>query len=137
MEYMFNFLDSKKNADDSIVTFENGISEMVMDNLFNQKPNQILLYNICTLQPVLEDEKSIWLGGEEIRCEEICNYQTLVAECEIDMQVVMDSGRELVKEEKLGWEKVDSLDHCEFISESVNKQTLSQATGDILFGGAK
>lgn len=110
LEDMFDFLDSKRNAgDNSIVTFANGISEMmlemVMDNSVRQKPDSILLY-ICTLQPVRDDEKSVWLGGEEIRRDVISHYQKLAAECGIDMQVIFDFDTEMVKEEKLGYEKL-------------------------------
>lgn len=112
IEEMFDFLDSKRNAGDSIVTFANGISEMmlemVMDNSVKQNPDSILLY-ICTLRPVAESEKSFWLGGEEIRRDVISHYQTLAAECGIDMRVVFDSDSEMVSEEKLGWEKVENV----------------------------
>lgn len=111
IEEMFDFLDSKRNAGDSIVTFANGISEMmlemVMDNSVKQNPDSILL--LCTLRPVAESEKSFWLGGEEIRRDVISHYQTLAAECGIDMRVVFDSDSEMVSEEKLGWEKVENV----------------------------
>lgn len=186
IEDMFDFLDSKRSAGDSIVAFANGISEimleMVLDNSVKQladvavgpvvteprrsieiikpeihhcdvkcseaesvlenevedcrgkpdddtnlnnlrpseksagdsftenKTNSIFLY-ICTLQPVGESEESIWLGGEEIRKDVIEHYQELAAECGIDMQVVLDSDGEMVREEKLGYEEVGSLTH--------------------------
>lgn len=109
IEEMFDFLDSKKSAGDSIVAFANGISEimleMVLDNSVKQKPGSIFLY-ICTLQTVGESEESIWLGGEEIRKDVIEHYQELAAECGIDMQVIFDSDSEMVSEDELGWEKV-------------------------------
>lgn len=40
--------------------------------------------------------------------------------------VVLDSDNELLNEEEIGWEKVDSLNYSEFISKSVNKQPLNQ-----------
>lgn len=111
LEDMFDFLDSKRNKGDGIVTFANGISEMmleiVLNNSFKQKPNQILLY-ICTLQPVGESKKTFWLGGEEIRRDVIEHYQRLAEECGIDMQVVFDWCKDFASEEELGWEKVDS-----------------------------
>ncbi len=111
IEDMFNFLNSKRNAGDSIATFANGISElmleMVLDNSLKQNPDGILLY-ICTRSPVKDSDKSIWLGGEEIRRDVIEHYKTLAAECGIDMQVVMDFDAELLSEDELGWEKVEN-----------------------------
>lgn len=158
IEEMYDFLDSKRGEGDSIVTFANGISEMmlemVMDNSIKQlkvdsgqfteksgqkarhceptgetisesvrdcfvadaprndgksKSNSILLY-ICTLRPVAEDEKTFWLGGEEIRRDVIRHYEELAAECGIDMQVIFDSDSEMVSEEELGYEKVNELE---------------------------
>ena len=112
IEDMFDFLDSKRNKGDSIVTFANGIPEMmlemVLDNSMKQKPEGILLY-ICTSQPVAERKNSIWLGGEEIRRDVIEHYQRIAAECGIDMQVVMDFDSETVSEDELGWEKVENV----------------------------
>lgn len=108
-EEMFDFLESKKINGDSIITFANGITElmfeMVLDNSLKQNPESILLY-ICTLRPVGDNEKSIWLGGEEIRRDIVEHYQKLAAECEIDMQVVFDFGSEILNEKELGYEKV-------------------------------
>lgn len=156
LEDMFDFLDSKRNAGNSIVTFANGISEMmlemVLDNSVKQlsnsshselvsestrtrhpefisgsakemlsegakqqvqyddirNSNSILLY-ICTNSPVKDSDKSIWLGGEEIRRDVILHYQALAEKCGIDMQLVMDSDGELVSEESMGWEKVENV----------------------------
>ncbi len=153
IEEMFGFLDSKRNKGDSIVTFANGISELMLEAVLNnsmkqlanvghfeladfrcrphsdsesnkemlkqvqhdgiskfqsdgfRKYNSIFLY-ICTLQPVEENEKSIWLGGEEIRRDVILHYQGLATECGIDMQVIFDSDSEMASEEELGWEDV-------------------------------
>lgn len=124
IEDMFDFLDSKRNAGDSIVAFANGISEMMLEMVIgnsvrqltnavvssastttNNKMNSIILY-VCTLQPVEDGEKSFLLGGEEIGRDVISHYQEVAAECGIDMQVVFDFDGELVSEEKLGWEKV-------------------------------
>lgn len=58
------------------------------------------------MQPVEDDEKSFWLGGEEIRCDVISHYQMLAAESGIDFQVIFDSDSKLVSEEELGWEEV-------------------------------
>lgn len=109
IEEMFDFLDSKKNAGDSIVTFANGISELMLEavlgNSLRQNPSSILLY-ICTLRPIGDGEKSIWLGGEEIRCDVVSHYQKAAEDCGIDMQVVFDFDVEVVAEEEIGWEDV-------------------------------
>lgn len=109
IEDMFDFLDSKRSVDDSIVTFANGISEMmlemVLDNSFKQNPNQILLY-ICTRSPVDESESSVWTGGEEIRRDVISHFRKLAGECGIDMQIVFDVDAEMVREEEFGYERV-------------------------------
>ncbi len=126
LEDMFDFLDSKRHKGDSIVTFANGISElmleMVLDNSVKQlsdsvvepaettskgRINSILLY-ICTTSPVKDSDKSFWLSGEEIRRDVIRHYQRFAEKCGIDMQVVFDAGSELVSEEELGWEKVEN-----------------------------
>lgn len=153
IEDMFDFLDSKWSKGGSIVTFANGIPEMmlelVLDNSIKQlsdavvepaettsknerhcerseaisrneredcfvadaprndgahNSNGILLY-ICTKFPVKESDKSIWLGGEEIRCDVIRHYQGLAEELGIDMQVVMEDDSEILNEKELGWEK--------------------------------
>ncbi len=109
---MFDFLNSKRNKGDSIVTFANGMSELmlelVLDNSLKQNPDGILLY-ICTKSPVKESDKSVWLGGEEIRRDVIRHYQRLATECGIDMQVVMDFDSEMMSDEELGWEKVENV----------------------------
>ena len=158
IEDMFDFLDSKRTKGDSIVTFANGIPElmleMILDNSMKQlsdtvvepaesasknerhcerseaisrneredcfvadaprndgahNSNGILLY-ICTKSQVKESDKSVWLGGEEIRCDVIEHYQRLAKECGIDMQVVMDFDSETVSEDELGYEKMILID---------------------------
>lgn len=154
---MFDFLDAKRNKDDSIVTFANGISElmleMVLDNSIKRladsvvepdetasrnerhcerseaisrneredcfvadaprndgahNSNGIFLY-ICTRSPVKDSEKSIWLGGEEIRRDVILHYQALLEKCGIDMQFVMDFDSEMVSEDELGYERTENI----------------------------
>lgn len=41
LEDMFNFLDSKRNAGDSIVTFANGISEMMLEMVLDNSIKQL------------------------------------------------------------------------------------------------
>lgn len=109
IENMFDFLEAKDPDNRSgIVTFPNGISEImleaVLDNSLQQKPDNILLY-ICTQSPVKDSEKSIWLGGEEIRRDVITHYAALAEKTGVQMQVVLDWCRDFVSEEELGYEK--------------------------------
>ena len=60
---------------------------------------QILLY-ICTLTPVADEDKSVWLGGYEVRrslieafCSDVC------------AQVIYDCGRKLERNEEIELEK--------------------------------
>ena len=69
---MHDFLTSDAGvlwAEKEITIFPNGVSEemlsFVLERLKADKTEQILLY-ICTLSPVADDDKSVWLGGEEI-----------------------------------------------------------------------
>lgn len=137
LEGMFDFLDSKRNKGDSIVTFANGISELmleiVMENSIRQNPDSILLY-ICTLHPISDDEKSVWLGGEEIRHDVISHYQMIAAECGIDFQVIFDSDSELVSEEVLGYEKIS--EKITVNSKQENLRSSAESAGDFS-GGAR
>ena len=119
IEDMFDFLESQDGErHGGVVAFPNGISEMmlelVLENSFKQNPKQILLY-ICTLSPVKDDEKSVWLCGEEIRRDVIEHYKTLAMEAGVDFQVVFDCCKDIASEEELGYEKA-ALESSEFIS---------------------
>ena len=90
-------------AEKEIMIFPNGVTEamlsFVLERLRADKTEQILLY-ICTLSPVVDDDESVWLGGEEVRksvieafCADGCG------------QVVYDCGREMVREEAMEQEE--------------------------------
>lgn len=97
---MHDFLTSDAGglwAEKDIAIFPNGVDEptlsFVLERLKADKTEQILLY-MCTLTPVADKEKSVWLGGDEVRksvieffCADGC------------AQVIYDCGRELVREE--------------------------------------
>ncbi len=99
---MHDFLTSEAGgfwAEKDIVIFPNGVSEsmlaFVFERLEAEKTEQILLY-VCTLSPVVDSDKSVWLGGEEIRkslieafCADGCG------------QVIYDCGREMVSDEEM------------------------------------
>ncbi len=57
-------------AEKDIAIFPNGVSEtmlsFVLKRLKAEKTEQILLY-ICTLSPLADEDKSVWLGDEEVR----------------------------------------------------------------------
>ena len=84
-------------AEKEITIFPNGVDEamlsFVLEQLKSDKTEQIFLY-ICTLSPVADKDKSLWLGGEEI-------HKTVIEEFCADGrgQVIYDCGRDLVSEE--------------------------------------
>lgn len=109
IEDMFDFLEAADPENRSgIAAFPNGISEaeleMVLENSLRQNPDGILLY-FCTQRPVGENEKSIWLCGEEIQRDVLKRYRELLEERGVDFQVVLDWDCETVREEELGYEK--------------------------------
>ena len=103
---MHDFLISEAGgswAEKEIMIFPNGVDEamlsFVLERLKADKTEQILLY-ICTLSPTADEDKSVWLGGEEVRksvigvfCADGCG------------QVVYDCGREMVREEEIEQEE--------------------------------
>ncbi len=97
---MHDFLTSEAGgswAEKEITIFPNGVSEamlsFVLERLRADKTEQILLY-ICTLSPVSESEKSVWLGGEEVRKSVIEDF--FADGCG---QEIYDSCREMVRED--------------------------------------
>ena len=95
---MHDFLTSEASgfwSEKEITIFPNGVTEamlsFMLERLKADKTEQILLY-IRTLSPVAESEKSVWLGGEEVRksvieafCADGCG------------QVIYDSDREFAR----------------------------------------
>lgn len=98
---MHNFLTSEAGgswAEKEITIFPNGMDDamlsFMLERLKADKTEQILLY-ICTLSPVVDEDKSVWLGEDEVRkivieafCADGCG------------QVIYDCGRELVSAEE-------------------------------------
>lgn len=97
---MHEFLTSEAGglwAEKDIAIFPNDVDEptlsFVLERLKADKTEQILLY-ICTLTPVADEDKSVWIGGEEVR------KTVIEAFCADGRgQVIYDCGRELVGEE--------------------------------------
>lgn len=103
---MYDFLTSSSGgawAEKEIVFFPNGVDDamlaFVLERLKADKAEQILLY-ICTLTPVAEEDKSVWLGGYEVR-------KSLIKAFCADgrAQVIYDCGRKLERNEEIGLEK--------------------------------
>ena len=103
---MYDFLTSSSGgawAEKEIVFFPNGVDDamlaFVLERLKVDKAEQILLY-ICTLTPVAEEDKSVWLGGYEVR------KSLIKAFCSDGRgQVIYDCGRELERNEEIELEK--------------------------------
>lgn len=99
---MHDFLTSEAGgawAEKDIAIFPNGVDEptlsFVLERLKADKTEQILLY-ICTLSPVADEDKSVWLGGEEVRksaIEEFC--------ADGCGQVIYDCGREFESDKEM------------------------------------
>ena len=80
----------------------------ISEEFFENCKIKIFLY-ICTLSPVEESEKSVWLGGEEVKKSVIDDFiefpRALDVTCQDeigafnDIQVIYDSDREFVREE--------------------------------------
>ena len=86
-------------AEKDIVIFPNGVTEamlsFVLERLKADKTEQIFLY-ICTLSPVANEDKTVWLGGEEVR------KSVIEAFCaDGHAQVIYDSCREFASDEEI------------------------------------
>ena len=103
---MYDFLTGEAGgswAEKEIVFFPNGVDDamlsFVLERLKADKTEQILLY-ICTLTPVADEDKSVWIGGEEVR------KSVIEAFCEDGHgQVIYDCGRELERNEEIELKK--------------------------------
>ena len=117
---MHDFLTSEAGgfwAEKEIVIFPNGVSEamlsFVLERLKADKTEQILLY-ICTLSPVSDEDKSVWLGEDEIHksvIEGVASTSSSTRNSESlepaetgvfnGGQVVYDSCREMMRDEEI------------------------------------
>lgn len=84
---------------------------------------------MCTCMPVKNNEKSLWLGGEEIRRDVIEHYKALAEQLGIDMQVVIDSENEMVSEEKLGYKKIENREFS-LVSDNVAAADMPNERGE-------
>lgn len=96
-----------------VTTFPNGIDEFMLEyalnNIIDGKSGNctksIFLY-FCTESPLSDADTNIWLCKNEIRKDILQFYVNLAEKCDVDFQIVYDSDREFVSEEKLGYERV-------------------------------
>ena len=130
---MYDFLTSSSGgawAEKEIMIFPNGVSEamlsFVLERLKADKTEQILLY-ICTLSPVADDDKSVWLGGEEISrrvIESVGLSNSFSGSSEVvelvetsgfnGGQVIYDSCREMVSDEDMEGVPEDNITSFSF-----------------------
>ena len=112
---MHDFLTSEAGgswAEKDIVIFPNGVTEamlsFVLERLKAGKTEQILLY-ICTLSPVADENKSVWLGGEEV------SISVIEAFCADGCsQVIYDCGTELMSDEEMEGVHEDNITSFSF-----------------------
>lgn len=97
---MHDFLTSEAGGswtEKDITIFPNGVTEamlsFVLERLKADKTERIFLY-VCTLSPVADSDKSVWLGGEEVRKSVIEDF--CAGGC---VQVIYDCCGEVVSEE--------------------------------------
>lgn len=91
----------------------NGIDEFMLEyalnNIIDGKSGNcaksIFLY-FCTESPLSDADTNIWLCKNEIRKDILQFYVNLAEKCDVDFQIVYDSDREFVSEEKIGYERV-------------------------------
>ena len=99
---MHDFLTSDEGGlwqEKDITIFPNGVTEVmltfVLNRLKSEKIEKILLY-ICTLSPVVDTEKSVWLGGEEIEKKV---FQEILEGS--NAQVIFDCDKELKSNDEI------------------------------------
>ena len=104
---MHDFLASESGgswAEKEIMIFPNGVTEamlsFVLERLKADKTEQILLY-ICTLSPTADEDKSVWLGGEEVR-KSVASASSVAANF---IQVIYDCGMEFESDEEMELEE--------------------------------
>ena len=96
-----------------VTTFPNGIDEFMLEyalnNIIDGKSGNcaksIFLY-FCTESLLSDADTNIWLCKNEIRKDILQFYVNLAEKCDVDFQIVYDSDREFVSEEKIGYERV-------------------------------
>ena len=137
---MHDFLTSEAGgfwAEKEITIFPNGVTEamlsFVLERLKADKTEQILLlYYICTLSPVSDEDKYVWLGENEVRknvIESVTSTGSATANPELvepvetnGVQVIYDVCRDFVPDE-------ETADEVEvFLSVSAEK---SRSAGEI------
>ena len=112
-----------------IMVFPNGIDEAALlyalTNLRMSGLGHLLIY-VCTQSPTADSERTVWLGGNEIRRRILEQPASLAGFVRADgaddsdegfeVQVVYDSGRDLISDED--WSYDDSLVEARFGGET-------------------
>ena len=98
---MHDFLTSNEGGlwqEKDITIFPNGVTEsmftFVLNRLKSEKIEKILLY-ICTLSPVADTEKSVWLNNEEIEKKALLSVLE-----DSNAQVIFDCDKEFLSDEE-------------------------------------
>ena len=98
---MHDFLTSDEGGlwkEKDITIFPNGVTEsmltFVLNRLKSEKIEKILLYT-CTLSPVADSEKSVWLNNEEIEKRALLSVLE-----DSNAQVIFDCDREFLSDEE-------------------------------------
>ena len=98
---MHDFLTSNEGGlwqEKDITIFPNGVTEsmltFVLNRLKSEKIEKILLY-ICTLSPVADTEKSVWLNNEEIEKRALLSVLE-----DSNAQVIFDCDKEFLSDEE-------------------------------------
>ena len=118
---MHDFLTSEAGgswAEKEVTIFPNGVSEamlsFVLERLKADKTEQILLY-ICTLSPVADEDKSVWLGENEVRksvIESVASASSATGKSEpvkSSIQVIYDCGGEFESDEEVLESRITSF----------------------------
>ncbi|MCM1321058.1 MAG: hypothetical protein NC041_05315 [Bacteroides sp.] len=109
IDEMHGFLVSEAGgawAEKEIMIFPNGVTEELLSFLLERLRADgmefVFLY-ICTLSPVFDSDKTVWLGGSEVQRSVIESFCAAGG-----MQAVYDCGRELAGAEELGYERASA-----------------------------
>lgn len=103
LENIKNEIENAKREKEAYCNLANALqiqkSESLQNKLQENAEFKILLY-ICTLSPISESDKSIWLGGEEIRKSMVEVFCEFCRSSGSNIQVVYDSCRDFVPDEE-------------------------------------
>lgn len=103
LENIKNEIENAKREKEAYCNLSNALqiqkNESLQNGLQENAKFKILLY-ICTLSPVAESKKSIWLGGEEIRKSVIEDFCKFCKRSGCNIQVIYDCDRDFSGDEE-------------------------------------